>query len=64
MREDLLACSDLPDFELVERDVDADPDLLVRFDELVPVLLTKDQRILCQYRFDSANVREYLLRFE
>lgn len=40
-------------------DVDADGQLLARFDELVPVLLHGEQE-LCHYFLDVAKVREYL----
>lgn len=42
-------------------DVDADPALVARFDELVPVLFGRlDQPELCHYFFDEAAVRRYL----
>ncbi len=50
----------LPDFELVVFDVDADPELEARYDELVPVLADGDGRELCHYFLDAAKVREYL----
>lgn len=40
-------------------DVDADPALEARYDELVPVLLHGDTE-LCHYFLDKAKVREYL----
>ena len=40
-------------------DVDADPALEAKYDELVPVLLHGD-RELCHYFLDVAKVREYL----
>lgn len=40
-------------------DVDADPELESRYDELVPVLLHGD-RELCHYFLDEPKVREYL----
>jgi hypothetical protein len=43
-------------------DIDADPDLTTRYNELVPVLDAPGQQ-LCRYRFDEAKVREYLTRF-
>lgn len=42
-------------------DVDADDELLARYDELVPVLL-HDGRELCHYHLDHAGVRDYLSR--
>jgi len=50
----------LPEFELLEFDVDADPELEARYDELVPVLADGDGRELCHYFLDAAKVREYL----
>lgn len=49
-------------FELEVRDVDADPDLTARYNDLVPVLKA-DGIELCHYHFDEAKVREYLGRF-
>lgn len=40
-------------------DVDADPVLEARYDELVPVLLHGDTE-LCHYFLDEAKTREYL----
>jgi thiol-disulfide isomerase/thioredoxin len=40
-------------------DVDADPELETKYDELVPVLLHGD-RELCHYFLDAAKTREYL----
>ncbi len=40
-------------------DVDADPALEAKYDELVPVLLHGDTE-LCHYFLDEAKVREYL----
>jgi len=45
------------DFEIVSVDVDADPALVARYDELVPVL-TCEGRELCHYFLDAAKVRE------
>ncbi|QYF92573.1 glutaredoxin family protein [Massilia sp. PAMC28688] len=42
-------------------DVDADPALVARFDELVPVLYGRlDQPELCHYFLDEGAVRAYL----
>lgn len=41
-------------------DVDANPDLEARYDELVPVLL-HGERELCHYFLDEPKVREYLV---
>ena len=40
-------------------DVDADPALEARYDELVPVLLHGETE-LCHYFLDEAKTREYL----
>ena len=40
-------------------DVDADPVLEARYDELVPVLI-HDETELCRYFLDEAKIREYL----
>ena len=40
-------------------DVDAIPELVARYDELVPVLLHGDE-VLCHYFFDATKVRDYL----
>ena len=45
------------DLEVI--DIDADTELLPRFDELVPVLL-HEGRELCHYHLDVAKVRDYL----
>lgn len=42
-------------------DVDADPVLEAKFDELVPVLLHGETE-LCHYFLDEAKTREYLTR--
>jgi thiol-disulfide isomerase/thioredoxin len=48
-------------FEVEVVDVDADPALVARFDELVPVLFGDlDQPELCHYFLDEAAVRRYL----
>ena len=46
-------------FDLEVVDVDASPDLLARYDELVPVLL-HDGTELCHYFLDEAKVRDLL----
>ena len=43
-------------------DVDADPELVARYDEWVPVLLHGDIE-LCHYHLDATKVREYLAGF-
>lgn len=40
-------------------DVDADPELEAKFDDLVPVLLHGETE-LCHYFLDAAKTREYL----
>ena len=50
-------------FEVDVIDVDADPALVERFDELVPVLYGRlDEPELCHYFLDEAAVRTYLDR--
>ncbi|HAV34848.1 MAG TPA: thioredoxin family protein [Massilia sp.] len=52
-------------FEIEVIDVDADPALVERFDELVPVLygdLAEPE--LCHYFLDDAAVRRYLARYQ
>lgn len=49
--------------EMTVLDVDADPDLEARYDELVPVLLAGDgasHQEICHYFLDEAKVRAYL----
>ena len=50
-------------FEVTVLDVDADPALEAKYDELVPVLAGADDVELCHYHLDVAKVREYLDRF-
>lgn len=47
-------------FDLEVLDVDADPALVGKYDELVPVLAGEDGQELCHYFLDAAKVREYL----
>ena len=48
-------------FAIAVLDVDADPALVARFDELVPVLFGDlDQPELCHYFLDEAAVRRHL----
>lgn len=47
------------EFEIDVVDVDADPALEAKYNELVPVL-EADGRELCRYFLDDAKVREYL----
>lgn len=50
-------------FDVAVIDVDADPALVARFDELVPVLYGDPARPeLCHYFLDEAAVRAYLAR--
>lgn len=68
--DDLLAAlnalqTDTVRFAVDVIDVDADPALVARFDELVPVLfgdLSKPE--LCHYFLDEAAVRSYLATFD
>lgn len=50
------------DFDIESLDVDANPEWVKRFDELVPVLMLGDEEI-CHYFLDTAKVREVLSRF-
>jgi thioredoxin reductase (NADPH) len=47
-------------FDIDVVDVDADPELEARYNELVPVLVDGENRELCHYFLDAAKVREYL----
>jgi Glutaredoxin-like domain (DUF836) len=51
-------------FEVMMVDVDADPALEAKYDELVPVLAGADGIELCHYFIDLPKVREYLARFQ
>lgn len=51
-------------FEVTVMDVDADPALVLQYDELVPVLADQDGVELCHYFLDVPKVREYLVRFQ
>ena len=48
-------------FEIEVIDVDADPELEAKYNELVPVLVDGEGRELCHYFLDAAKVREYLV---
>ncbi|MFL6674887.1 MAG: glutaredoxin family protein [Massilia sp.] len=68
--EDMLAAlealqGDAQRFEVAVVDVDADPALVARFDELVPVLFgDPGQPELCHYFLDEAAVRSYVASFQ
>lgn len=47
-------------FDVEVLDVDADPELEAKYDELVPVLAA-DGKELCHYFLDVSKVREYLV---
>jgi hypothetical protein len=49
-----------PDFGIEVLDVDADPELEAKYNELVPVLVDGEGRELCHYFLDVPKVREYL----
>ena len=51
-------------FEVMVVDVDADPALEAKYDELVPVLAGEDGIELCHYFLDMPKVREYLRQFQ
>lgn len=55
--------SGVPRFEIDVFDVDADPELEAKYDELVPVLADDQGRELCHYFLDTVKVREYLGSF-
>ena len=50
----------VPDFQIEVLDVDADPELEAKYNELVPVLVDGEGGELCHYFLDTAKVREYL----
>jgi hypothetical protein len=52
-----------PDFDINVIDVDADPVLVAEYDELVPLLLDTEGKVLCHYFLDHAKVHEYLSAF-
>lgn len=47
-------------FDIDVVDVDADPALEAKYNELVPVLVDGEDRELCHYFLDAAKVRKYL----
>lgn len=49
-----------PHFDIAVVDVDADPVLEAKYNELVPVLVDDEGSELCHYFLDAAKVREYL----
>ena len=51
-------------FDIEVVDVDADPALAAKYDELVPVLVDGEGHELCHYFLDVAKVREYLGAFD
>ena len=59
MQAALEALPEAAAFELEVLDVDADPELELRFNELVPVLMHGDQE-LARYRLDAAALTAYL----
>lgn len=50
-------------FDVEVIDVDGDPQLVERYDVLVPVLVTAAGAELCHYHLDAEKVREHLERF-
>ncbi|MCK9382422.1 MAG: glutaredoxin family protein [Sulfuritalea sp.] len=50
----------VPHFDILVTDVDADPVLEAKYNELVPVLTDGEGGELCHYFLDVAKVREYL----
>jgi thioredoxin reductase (NADPH) len=61
--EALRAEPGMQDFGIEVLDVDADPELEAKYNELVPVLVDGEGRELCHYFLDAAKVREYLSTF-
>lgn len=59
MEAELRALQEELGFELAVLDVDADPALEARFDELVPVLMMGDTE-LARYRLDEVSFRQWL----
>jgi hypothetical protein len=53
----------MADFEIDVLDVDADPELEAKYDELVPVLADAEGQELCHYFLDTPKVLGYLGRF-
>ncbi|MBI5110132.1 MAG: glutaredoxin family protein [Rhodocyclales bacterium] len=51
------------DFEIEVLDVDADPEMEAKYDELVPVLADEEGQELCHYFLDAPKVLGYLDRF-
>lgn len=49
-------------FDVEVFDVDADPELEAKYNDLVPVLAANGTE-LCHYFLDEPKVREYLVRF-
>ena len=58
--ESLRSGKGVPHFDIQVVDVDADPALEAKYNELVPVLVDGEGRELCHYFLDAAKVREYL----
>jgi thioredoxin reductase (NADPH) len=50
----------VPHFDIAVVDVDADPVLEAKYNELVPVLVDGEGSELCHYFLDATKVREYL----
>jgi len=50
----------VPHFDIEVVDVDADPLLEAKYNELVPGLVDREGRELCHYFLDMVKVREYL----
>ncbi len=64
LREALLAALGQSSARIDMVDVDADAELVARYDELVPVLMGRDRRgqwlQLCHYHLDEVKLREFL----
>ncbi len=63
MRDALIAYGRAGEFTLEIVDVDADPDLVARYDELVPVLAARltggAMRVLCHHFLDRAALQAF-----
>ena len=50
------------DFQVI--DIDTDPELIARFNDKIPVLISpSDQREICHYHLDIAALDDYLVKF-
>ena len=61
-KDRLLELQDEIDFELIEVDISADPELLTRYGSFIPVVELAGEE-LCRYRVNKKRVRKKLLDF-